>query len=132
MDFNHLFTLLFGGTFGLIGLVFLCVGIGFVNKRRKRAMTCTGVADGTVSAASPRAFFSYPVGELTYEKPCPGSSGTRAYAVGERLAVYYDPSNPSDCYIEGEFKPENLLIGIFTGIGLLFLAVALVTAIILL
>ena len=131
MDFNHLFTLTFGGTFGLVGLIFFCIGLGFFNKRRKRDLLCAAVADAVVTVAAPKAYYAFRVGELTYEKPCPGG-GTRAYAVGEKIPVHYDPSNPSDCYLDGEFKPDNVFVFVFGGLGLLFLIIALTTALILL
>ena len=131
MGFNMIFLFTFGGTFALIGLIFAGIGLGFGLRRRKRRMLCTASTQGYIQSLTPRPVIAFTVGELSYEKPFPLSSN-RAYAVGQGFTVHYDPSDPGNGYVEGEDLPERLLIGIFGGLGILFIVIAAATAIILL
>lgn len=131
MDFNHLFTLIFGGTFGLLGLIFFCIGIGTGRRVHRRNALCCAVVQARLEAVGGRRLVAYQVGELTYERPCP-EMGTRAYAIGQPMTVYYDPHDPGLCRVEGEGQAEKIIMWLFGGLGILFLIIALVTAIILL
>lgn len=131
MSFNMIFFLGFGGTFGLIGLIFAGIGLGFWLRRRKRRMLCTATTQGYLQSLSPKPIISFLADGLNYEKPFPLRQ-SRAYALGQSFTVYYDPADPGNGYVEGEDLPERLLSGIFGGLGCLFLLITLVTALILL
>ena len=50
ISFAGLFIATFSGTFALLGLIFLGVGLGVMAAQNKRRNRCTAFAEGTVSA----------------------------------------------------------------------------------
>ena len=50
LTFVQLFTIIFSGTFGLMGLIFLVVGFSFGASINRKRSQCTAYAEGTVSA----------------------------------------------------------------------------------
>lgn len=131
-----LFAVIFGGTFALVGLVFLCVGIGFAVAEKKRESLCTAYADGEVKALERRQgsmallpVFSFRVGEQTLVRPSRVSSTSTRYIEGQSVRVRYDPQNPNTFLVEGEPRITRVFVYVFGGIGVLFLGIAAITAI---
>ncbi|MDO4572675.1 MAG: DUF3592 domain-containing protein [Clostridia bacterium] len=131
MRFNVLFTLIFGGVFGLVGLIFLCIGLGLYIKRRRLRLNCYATADARVKQGGNGPALDYTVNGLRYERPLRGR-GLRAYAVGQSMTLHYDPNDPGIAWVEGETTEERVIVVVFTGVGALFLLIGLITALILL
>ena len=84
LTFAQLFTLIFSGTFGLMGAIFLAVGLGFQTAVNRKRSLCTAYTEGTVSAmqtqfgsTSLRAVYSFP----STESLCNTFPATRATAI---------------------------------------------------
>lgn len=128
-----LFAAVFCGTFGFVGLVFVCVALGLMRAENRRRLRCTAYAAAEVCAVE-RAkgstllipVFRYSVNRHTLERPARTIGSTTSHYEGQRVDLYYDPENPNTFYVAGERRPERLIAMIFGGIGALFLLIALV------
>ena len=138
ISFAQLFTMIFSGTFGLLGLIFLIVGLAFgASINRKRSM-CTAYAEGTVSAMQTqfgssglRAVYSF----LIDGKPMQyvsNYSGNSNLLVGQSVGVYYDPQHIGRVYIEEDARQMKTFTRVFMILGGVFLSVALIVAVVLL
>lgn len=138
ITFAGLFTAIFSGTFGLIGLIFLAVGLGVIAAQNKKRGLCTSLTEGTVSAMQAqfgssglRAVYSF----LIDGKPMQYVSsyaGTSNLLIGQTVSVYYDPQSIGRVYIEEDAQQMRAFARIFTVIGIVFLSVAIVVAVVLL
>ncbi|HWQ96667.1 MAG TPA: DUF3592 domain-containing protein [Clostridia bacterium] len=138
LTFAQLFTLIFSGTFGLMGAIFLAVGLGFqtaVNRKRSR---CTAYTEGTVSAmqtqfgsTSLRAVYSFTIDgkPLQYIS---NYAGAPNLLVGQTVGVYYDPQSIGRVYIEEDARLMKNFTRVFVILGGVFLVIALVVAVVLL
>ncbi len=138
ITFAQLFTMIFSGTFGLLGLIFLLVGLTMnVSIERKRSQ-CTAYTEGTVSAMQTqfgsnglRAVYSF----LIDGKPMQyvsSYSGNSNLLVGQSVGVYYDPQSIGRVYIEEDARQMRNFTRVFIILGGVFLGVALVVAVVLL
>jgi hypothetical protein len=133
-----MFTMIFSGTFGLMGLIFLIVGLSFnasINRKRAR---CSAYTEGVVSAMqaqyganSLRAVYSFTIDgkPLQYVSNYSGNSNL---LVGQSVGVYYDPQQIGRVYIEEDARQMKTFVRVFTILGGVFLFVAMVVAIVLL
>ena len=138
ISFAQLFTMIFSGTFGIIGLTFLAVGLGFrVAQNRKRSL-CTSSAEGVVSSYQSsysstglRAVYSFSIDGKPYQYVS-NHSGTANLLVGQTVSVFYDPQNIGRVYIEEDAQQMKTFARVFTILGVVFLSVALIVAVVLL
>ena len=138
ITFAQLFTWIFSGTFGIIGLTFLAVGLGFrASQNRKRAL-CSSSTEGTVSAYQSslgstgiRAIYSFSIDGKPYQYVS-GYTSTTNLLVGQTVTVYYDPQNIGRVYIEEDARQMRSFTRVFSILGGVFLVVALFVAVILL
>lgn len=130
-----LFTVIFAGTFGILGLVFLGVGLGITAANGKKRSRCTAYAEGTVSAmqcqggsSGLRAVYSFLIDgkQMQYVS---NYSGVNNLLVGQSVRVYYDPENIGCVYIEEDVRAMRLFMRVFTILGAAFLTVAIVAAV---
>jgi hypothetical protein len=133
-----MFTMIFSGTFGLMGLIFLIVGLCFnasINRKRAR---CSAYTEGVVSAMQAqyganglRAVYSFTIDgkPLQYVSNYSGNSNL---LVGQSVGVYYDPQQIGRVYIEEDARQMKTFVRVFTILGGVFLFVAMVVAIVLL
>ncbi len=138
ITFAQMFTMIFSGTFGLMGLIFLIVGLSFnasINRKRAR---CSAYTEGVVSAMqaqyganSLRAVYSFTIDgkPLQYVSNYSGNSNL---LVGQSVGVYYDPQQIGRVYIEEDARQMKTFVRVFTILGGVFLFVAMVVAIVLL
>ena len=138
ISFSQLFTMIFSGTFGLMGLIFLAVGLavnGSINRKRNR---CTASSEGVVSAMQSqfgatglRAVYSFSIDgrALQYVSNYAGNS---ELLVGQSVMVYYDPERIGCVYIEEDAQQMRAFTRVFTILGVVFLAVAAIVAVVLL
>ena len=138
VTFAQLFTIIFSGTFGLLGLIFLLVGLALsasINRKRSR---CTAYAEGTVSAMQTqfgsnglRAVYSFQIDGKPMQYVS-NYSGNSNLLVGQSVGVYYDPQNIGRVYIEEDARQMKTFTRVFIVLGGAFLSVALVVAVVLL
>ena len=138
ISFAQLFTYIFSGTFGIIGLTFLAVGLGFrASQNRKRAL-CSASTEGTVVAyqssfgsTGVRAVYSFSIDGKPYQYVS-NYSGSTGLLVGQTVTVYYDPQSIGRVYIEEDARQMESFTRVFAILGGVFLFVALFVAVILL
>ena len=138
ITFAQMFTMIFSGTFGLMGLIFLIVGLCFnasINRKRAR---CSAYTEGTVSAMQTqygtnglRAVYSFTIDgrPLQYVSNYAGNGNL---LVGQSIGVYYDPQQIGCVYIEEDARQMKTFARVFLILGGVFLLVALVVAVVLL
>lgn len=138
ITFAQLFTMIFSGTFGLMGLMFLLVGVIVTIAMRKKRSLCTASTCGEVSAMQAqfgtsglRAVYSFSIDgkPLQYVS---NHSGTSNLLVGQSVTVYYDPTQIGRVYIEEDARQMKTFTRVFTILGGVFLSVALIVAVVLL
>lgn len=138
ISFAQLFTYIFSGTFGIIGLTFLAVGLGFrASQNRKRAF-CSASTEGTVVAyqssfgsTGVRAVYGFSIDGKPYQYVS-NYSGSTNLLVGQTVTVYYDPQSIGRVYIEEDARQMASFTRVFAILGGVFLLVALFVAVILL
>lgn len=138
ITFTGLFTAIFSGTFGLIGLIFLAVGLGVTVAQNKKRSRCTSLTEGTVCAMQSqigssglRAVYGF----LIDGKPMQYVSnyaGTANLLIGQTVSVYYDPQSIGRVYIEEDAQQMRAFSRVFTILGIVFLSVAILVAVLLL
>ena len=138
ITFAGLFTAIFSGTFGLMGLIFLVVGLSISAGQNRKRSLCTASAEGTVSAMQSqfgttglRAVYSFFIDGKPYQY-ISNYSGTNNLLVGQTVQVYYDPQNIGRVYIEEDARQMLNFTRVFTILGIVFLSVALIVAVVLL
>ncbi len=138
ITFAQLFVFLFSGIFGLMGLIFLAVGLAISGAQDKKRRLCTSRAEGTVSAMqsqigsnSLRAVYSFSIDGKPMQYVS-NYAGMNSLLVGQTVDVYYDPERVGRVYIEEDVRQIRQFSLIFTILGGVFLFVAALVAIILL
>ena len=138
ITFAGMFTAIFSGTFGLMGLVFLVVGLAVSAGQNRKRSLCSASAVGTVSAMQSqfgttglRAVYSFSIDGKPYQYVS-NYSGTNNLLLGQTVEVYYDPQNIGRVYIEEDAESMRNFTRVFTILGIVFLSVALIVAVVLL
>ena len=138
LTFVQLFTIIFSGTFGLMGLIFLVVGFSFGASINRKRSQCTAYAEGTVSAMQSqfgsnglRAVYSFSIDGKPMQYVS-NYSGRSDLLVGQSVSVYYDPAHIGRVYIEEDARQKHSFARVFMIVGGAFLAAALIIAVILL
>ena len=138
ITFAGLFTAIFSGTFGLMGLIFLVVGLAISGGQSRKRSLCSSSVVGTVSAMQSqfgttglRAVYSFSIDGKPYQYVS-NYSGTNNLLVGQTVQVYYDPQNIGRVYIEEDAESMRNFTRVFTILGIVFLSVALIVAVVLL
>ncbi len=138
LTFVQLFTVIFSGTFGLMGLIFLLVGVAFGASINRKRSQCTAYAEGTVSAMQTqfgssglRAVYSFSIDGKPMQYVS-NYSGRNDLLIGQNVSVYYDPAQIGRVYIEEDAKQMHSFARVFMIVGGAFLAVALIIAFVLL
>ena len=138
ISFTQLFTYIFSGTFGLMGVIFLVVGLAFSGATNKRRSLCTSSTEGVVSAMQAqfgssglRAVYSFEIDgkPLQYVS---NYAGVNNLLVGQSVTVYYDPTQIGRIYIEEDAQQMKNFTRVFSILGIVFLSIALIVAVVLL
>ena len=145
MNDTLIFIIIFSGAWGLIGFIFLIIGIAMLNNRKKIEKNCTSMTHGKVTdivrhqsydrngsySSSWHPVFEYSIGELKFIKESTYGRTQSKYAIGQDLEVYYNPENYNEYYIAGDTLPKTLAT-IFTILGIGAILISIISAIILL
>jgi len=141
-----MFVIIFSGMWGLIGIVFLIIGVFMLNNRKRKEEECTAITNGVVKDISKctnydndsgyrttlHPVFEYKVGELIYIKESPYGRSHSKYAIGQNVEIYYNPENHHEYYVGGETLPKTLgMIFSVSGGGAIIIAVISAVAILL-
>jgi hypothetical protein len=132
------FSTIFGGIFGLIGLVLLCVGIALAASTASFLASATRT-DGTVVALTEQTSYDrqgrsstswYPTVEFTvdgkrYSFQSSTGSNPPSYKKGESVPVAYDADDPSNARI-ASFWAAYLAPLIVGGLGVVFTPIGVV------
>lgn len=131
----NLFVGIFSGTFGLIGLIFLAVGLSFSAAYKRKVRLCTAYAEGKVSAfegqnlsSSIRLIYSFTIDGQTMQHISSYAGRAPGLLVGQTVHIHYDPQNVGNLYVEEEGNPQRAFTRIFTTLGALFAGIALAVA----
>ena len=130
MTDRGLFTLIFTGIWCLLGVIFLCVGLGLRRSFLRREERLRARAPGRVAevvrrdsrTSEGRSTAWYPIIEFeadgrTISLESGEGDGRKRFYEGQAVEVLYDPDDPSCFRLEG-FETTNLVGKIFTAIGL--------------
>jgi hypothetical protein len=138
ITFAGLFVAIFSGTFGLMGLIFLIVGLSINAAQNHKRARCTANVEGTVSAMQTqfgttglRAIYSFSIDGKPYQYVS-NYSGNNQLLVGQSVQVYYDPQNIGRVYIEEDAQLLRNFTRVFIILGAVFLSIALIVAVVLL
>lgn len=138
ITFAGLFVAIFSGTFGLMGLIFLIVGLSINAAQNHKRARCTANVEGTVSAMQTqfgttglRAIYSFSIDDKPYQYVS-NYSGNNQLLVGQSVQVYYDPQNIGRVYIEEDAQLLRNFTRVFMILGAVFLSIALIVAVVLL
>lgn len=134
MSNNDLFVLMFTGTWCLVGVIFLCVGIGlkagFARReerlRARAAGTVTEIVrrtNGDSSAFYPIVSFEYEGRTISLESRDGG--GRKRHYEGQSVEVLYDPDDPTCFRLDGEGS-TRLIGNIFLAVGLGCIAIGII------
>ena len=138
ITFAQLFTAIFSGTFGLMGAIFLVVGLCFSASMNRKRARCSASTSGVVSAMQAqfgstglRAVYSFEIDgrPLQYVS---NYAGTNHLLVGQSVTVYYDPTQIGRVYIEEDAQQMKNFSRVFVILGGVFLSIALLVAVVLL
>lgn len=138
ITFAQLFTWIFSGTFGLLGAIFLAVGLGILAAQNRKRSLCTGCTEGTVGSYQSsfgsnglRAVYQFSIDGKPYQYVS-SYSGSTGLLVGQAVTVQYDPQNIGRIYIEEDARQMRMFTRVFIILGGVFVSVALLVAVILL
>ena len=140
MSGTMVFVSIFSGVWGLIGAIFLAIGLGMGRSWRRREERLRASADATVvevvrhthhssdgnsTSWNPLVEFDYEGRRIALEAQ--DSVSRKKYYEGQRVRILYDPDDPATFRIEGESGTRVIHV-IFTVVGAVCLLVALAAA----
>lgn len=138
LSFVGLFVIVFSGTFGILGLTFLVVGLVFNATTNGKRNRCSSETEGVVTAfqtqfgsSGVRLVYSFSIDGQPMQYLSPYAMNTPNLLVGQKVTVHYDPQNIGNVFIEEE-RSARTFSRIFVILGAVFVFVALFTAAILL
>jgi len=138
LSFVGLFVIIFSGTFGILGLTFLVVGLVFNATTNGKRNRCTSETEGVVTAfqtqfgsSGVRLVYSFSIDGQPMQYLSPYAMNTPNLLVGQKVTVHYDPQNIGNVFIEEE-RGARTFSRIFVILGAVFVFVALFSAAILL
>ena len=127
--------IVFKTIFCLLGLAAAGGGVFSLWKNNNLKKLCTEEAEGVVSIdykesgrtgqreRGYRSVFTYYVNKEKYVRMSDIKSGDIAFSEGQRVRVFYDPTNPERIYVPEEKKSaKNALVAIIAGIAIIVLA----------
>ena len=112
----------------VFGLVFVTAGLILFLQNNKLTKVCTAQTEGTVtghytttnlSQKSKKIYhpiYTYSVSNVVYTHRSPAGSSKQKLKEGNKITVYFEPSNPTTCYIKEEIASARF---IGTGIAIL-------------
>ena len=142
MSGTLVFVSIFSGVWGLLGAIFLAVGLGMGRGWRRREERLRASADATVvevvrhthhssdgdsTSWNPLVEFVYEGRRITLEAQ--DSVSRKKYYEGQQVRILYDPDDPASFRIEGENGARTVHV-VFTVVGAVCLLIALAAVVI--
>ena len=132
------FIVMFSGIWCLVGIIFLCVGIGLTRSFNRKEERLRARASGTVTeivrrASGDSASF-YPIVAFDYEGrrielESTSGGGRRRYYEGQAVEVLYDPDDPACFRLEND--GSGRLVGrVMLAVGLGCVAIGVIAAVV--
>ena len=138
MSFVSLFVIVFSGTFGILGLTFLAVGLIYGAVSNGKRSRCTAETEGVVTAfqtqfgsSGVRLVYSFTIDGQPMQYLSPYALNAPNLLVGQKVTVHYDPQNIGNVFIEEE-RGARTFSRVFVILGAVFAFAALLTAALLL
>ena len=119
----------------VFGLVFVGVGLILFFQNDKLTKVCTAQTEGRVtgyyatrnqSKKTQKIYhpiYVYSVNNVEYQHMSPTGSSKQKLKEGDKITVYFEPSNPTTCYIKEEIALARFIgvaISILGGIAIIF------------
>lgn len=140
------YTYLGIGLLLLIGILFLCIGLGIKKNKKNKIKNCTAVTKGKVVNIVKRSYgegnideattsmfhpvIEYSVNNEKYVKTHAFGAVPAKYEVGQEVEIHYNPDDCEKYYIEGE-KIQKTLGTVFTIAGSIIIVVGILVGILL-
>ena len=111
--------------FSAIILVFISLGIYFLNSAKKLSQTCTETVSGVVAEnvevyhdrrTTYAPVFEYKFGGRVYREQSSFSSNPPKFTEGEEIVIHLNPENPTEYFVEGDNSRRTLGL-VFTILG---------------
>ena len=132
MNSLALFAIVFSGTFGILGLTILVVGLSVNAASNGRRNRCIAETEGVVTAFQTqfgsngvRLVYSFSIDGQPMQYLSPYALNAPNLLVGQKVRVRYDPQNIGCVYIEEE-RGARTFTRVFAILGGVFLFVALI------
>lgn len=135
---SGMFTLIFTGTWCLLGVIFLAVGFGMRRSALRKAERLRARATGTVTEVVRRYSHTsdgdspawYPIVEFEVDGrkislESSDGGGRKRFYEGQSVQVLYDPDDPSAFQLEG-YDNVGLVGKVFFWVGLACIAIGLI------
>lgn len=138
MSDTAMFTLIFTGTWCLVGLIFLCVGLAMrksaLNREERLRARTSGTIIEVVRHGRANGAGWFPIVEFEADGKrisleSRDGGGAKRFYEGQAVEVLYDPDDPACFQLEG-MNTVRLVGTIFTWVGLGSIAVGLIVALI--
>ncbi len=133
-----LFAVVFCGIFGLVGGIFLAIGIFERKESRKRLERCSSQTWAVVTDIAEHRdregkryyhpVYEYTVGEQKFVEESPYGSLSAKVEPGQNILIHFNPYDFRDFYTDGDEAPQ-FLSKMFIRVGAGALAVAVVAAV---
>ncbi len=135
------------GIICLVGAIFLCIGLGMKNNRKKKILRCSSTTKGKVIDIVKRLYeevgtgidaistylyhpkIEYSVNNQKYIKISNFGTKPSKYEIGQEVEIHYNPNKCDMYYIEGD-NTQKKLETIFTIAGGIILIMAVLIGII--
>ena len=132
--------------FFLMGIIFLCIGIGLYFSNKRKFSVCTqpvtasviDIQKETINNSSSTEYeakiaswfpvYEYVINGITFKKKAFVGTAKPEVTVGEQVSIFINPNNPEEFYCPHEKR--ILLQKIFMGVGIELIVLALILGII--
>lgn len=142
MSNKLIFDFVFPGIFGLVGMVFLLIGIGILKNIKRKEKNCTSKTYGKVTDIVRHKRYDrdigyvyilhpiveYNVGNLKIEKESSSGSSLSKYEIGQEVEICYNPEDYNEYYIMGDTVSKTMGM-INTIVGCIAIGIAIFSAI---
>lgn len=142
---NYFFYLYIAiGITSILGIIFLCIGLGIKNNKKRKIANCSSSTKGKVIDIVKRFYgdgihdsagymyhpkIEYNVNEQEYVKISNFGTNPSKYEIGQEVEIHYNPDKCDMYYIEGD-NTQKKLETIFTVVGSIVLIMAVLVGII--
>ena len=144
----YLVLLLIMSVLVLIGVIFLCIGIGLISREKRKKATCTQLIVATVVDMQHKAIgasgyadtdeammmswfpvYEYIVNGTVKRNQAFAGTAKPEVPIGQKVALYVNPERPDEFYCPDEKKVP--VQKVFAGVGVLCVSIAVILGVVL-